>query len=472
MNVVLLVIDSLRADRLSLYGYHRPTSPCMDSLGHAGAWFENFFTVGTPTLPACTSLLTGQFPLTHRVLMRKGGGDLCPRAPWLPEILQAHGYATVAIDNLATRKPWFARGFSDYLNLRVRGDEYLSAFEFNRAARPWIAAHRNQPFFLYMRYGDTHTPYAPPAAYRRLFHAHEPRRRRWTLGELLQSPFRHYMLTQCKPGEWPNPAGDGVVDVDWCRAQYDAEVRAADDGVAELLAHLRQLGLAENTAVVIVGDHGESLGEHDILFDHHGLYECTIRPPLIMHWPGVTTSSPVPLCTQGEGRLPASAGRVSALAQTPDIPATVLDLLAIPRPPTMEGQSLAPLVTGRGAWQPYAQIVACESTWMFKWAWRKAGYKLIVAREPDLYGKPPVELYDLHADPEERINLAAERGDVREAMRREFEGWLAQRLRETGQTEDPVARLGRARRRRLHCRLLRQKIRWMCRCWFEPGRLA
>lgn len=457
MNIVLLVIDSLRADRLSLYGYPRPTTPFLDSLGRQGAWFENFFTVGTPTLPACTSLLSGLFPLSHRVLMRKGGEDLSPGAPWLPEMLRTRGYTTLAIDNLVTRKPWFARGFDRYLNLRVQGDEYFSAFEFNAAARPWIAARGRQPFFLYMRYGDTHTPYIAPPGYSRLFHKNDPRReRRRTLRSLLRGPFRNYMVTQCVPGKWVSPAGDSESDLEWCRAQYDAEVRAADDGVAELLAMLQYLGVADDTAIIVLGDHGESLGEHDIYFDHHGLYECTIRPPLIVRWPG----------------LP-QAGRISPTAQTPDIPVTILDLLGIPAPSPMEGQSLAPLIAGTDrAWQPYQQVVACESTWMFKWAWRKHHYKLIVAREPDLYGKPPVELYNLADDPSETRNLAANEPEIREAMRGEFEGWLAQRLRETGHACDPIAALGRARRCRIHRRILRQKLRWFFQSWLQPGYLA
>jgi arylsulfatase A-like enzyme len=452
MNVVLLVVDSLRADRLSLYGYHRPTSPFMDALGRAEAWFPNFFTVATPTVPVCTSLLTGQFPLTHGVLMRKGGSDLAPGAPWLPELLQERGYATCAVDNLVTRKSWFARGFDAYLNLRVKGTEYLSAFEFNRGARPWIQANRNRPFFLYMRYGDPHTPYAPPPSYRHLFHPHQPRSGRRTLRELFASPFRNYMLTQCNPGEWPSPAGDGIADEEWCRSQYDAAVRASDDGIRELVDQLGRLGIADNTAIIILGDHGESLGEHGILFDHHGLYECTMRPPLIMRWPGVT----------------AGVGRVEPLTQTPDIPATIVTLLGIPRPAGMEGQCMVPLLEGGGGWRPRPQAVACESTWMFKWAWRKHGHKLIVAREPDLYGRPPVELYDLAADPEEQTDIAATRPEVRDELKGEFESWLAQRLRETGQAMDPVALLGRARRCRIHRRLMRQRLRWMLKLWV-PG---
>ncbi len=449
MNVVLLVIDSLRADRLSLYGYPRETTPFLDRLGRRAAWFRNFFTVGTPTLPACTSLLTGMSPISHGILMRKGGADLRPGTPWLPALLRSRGYATCAVDNLATRKAWFAQDFDAYLNLRVQGNEYLSAFEFNRGVTPWLTARRNGPFFLYMRYGDPHTPYAPPPRYRHLFHPDPPPAARRSLRDLFAGSFRHYMLTQCNPGEWPSPAGDGIADETWCRSQYDASVRAADDGVRELVHLLGRLGLRDNTALIVLGDHGESLGEHGILFDHHGLYDCTMRPPLIIHWPGVTDGT----------------GVVDAITQTPDIPATILDLLAMTRPDGMEGRPLAPLFTGRDGWRDVAHAVACEGTWMFKWAWRKEHHKLIVAREPDLYGKPPEEVYDLAADPEESVNLAESQPHLRAELRGEFEGWLAQRLRETGQTVDPVAALGRLRRCRIHRRLLRQRLRWIWNLW-------
>lgn len=450
MNFIVLVIDSLRADHLSLYGYPRLTSPVIDELGRGGKWFPNFFTVALPTLPACTSLLSGQFPLTHRVLLRKGGGDLQRRAPWLPEILARHGYATAAVDNLIVRKPWFARGFEEYMNPRLRGDEYLSSFQFNRVALRWLARQGSRPFFLYLRYGDTHTPYNPPAPYRGMFYAGDPpppppR----SLRQLYTGPLRHLLLTQCRPGQWPTHAGPHSHDLEWCRSQYDAEIRAADDGLAELVDGLRALGRADDTTLIILGDHGESLGEHGIYFDHHGLYECTLRPPLIIASPAAT-----------------GPARIDAVTQMTDVCPTILELAGLDVPATVEGRSLAGALAGRSI-AGWKQVVACECTLQYKWAVRRDGWKLILSRSPDLYGNPLVELYDLEADPDERSNLAEDRPEVRERMAAEFEEWLASRLVKRGYRLDPVALEASARRFRQGWRVFRDRVRWSISTWMS-----
>jgi arylsulfatase A-like enzyme len=464
-NVLLLVADSLRADRLSCYGCPRPTSPRLDALAGSGARFLRFFTPATPTEPACTSLLTGQFPLTHGILAPSRRRRLSRRAPWLPGILAAQGYATAILDDLAWSEHW-GRGFGARLYRRTSEDEYLDGFAMNRMARPWLAAQRKGPFFLYLRYGDTHTPYWPPARYRTLFYAGDPTTtNRGSLDAFYARPLKPYLggrWLEPAARAWPGAAGRRIEDLEWCRAQYDAEVRALDDAVAELLDGLEGLGMLENTLVAVLGDHGESLGEHGIFFEHHGLYDVTLRPPLIVHAPG---------------RI-AAGQRIESVVMTPDLAPTILELLGLPIPAgppasrAMEGRSLVPLLAGQPTLTPRRVVAASEATWMCKWAYRTAEYKLIVAREPDLYGGPPVELYDLAADPAETVNLADTRPDVRDGLRAEFEGWLGQRLTASGRRGDPVRAHGSMHRKFLRPLPLRKRIKRAVRAWWRGTRPA
>ena len=467
-NLLLLVADSLRADRLSCYGCPRPTSPQLDALAGSGACFLRFFTPATPTEPACTSLLTGQFPLTHGILAPSRRGRLSRRAPWLPGILAAHGYTTAILDDLAWSQHW-GRGFGARLYRRTSDDEYLDGFAMNAMARPWLAAERGGPFFLYLRYGDTHTPYWPPARYRTLFYQGDPTTtNRGSLDTFYARPLKPYLVGRwLEPAAraWPGAAGGRIEDLEWCQAQYDAEVRALDDVIAELLDDLEGLGVLENTVVVILGDHGESLGEHGVFFEHHGLYDVTLRPPLIVHAPG---------------RI-AAGRRIESVVMTPDLAPTILDLLGLPIPagppgrstPTvMEGRSLAPLLAGRPSEASRRIVAASEATWMCKWAYRTDDYKLIVAREPDLYGSPPVELYDLRADPAETTNLADTRPEVRDGLRAEFEEWLGRRLAALGRRTDPVRAHGSMHRKFLRPLPLRKRLKRAVRAWWRGPRPA
>jgi arylsulfatase A-like enzyme len=456
-NVLLLVADSLRADRLSCYGYPRPTSPRLDVLAAGGACFLQFFTPATPTEPACTSLLTGQFPLTHRVVAPSRRSRLSRRAPWLPALLATHGYATAMLDDLAWSQHW-GRGFGARLYRRTSDDEYLDGFAMNAMARPWLTAQRGRPFFLYLRYGDTHTPYWPPARYRTLFYDGDPTTaNRGSLDAFYARPLKPYLVSRWlgpAARAWPGAAGSRIEDLEWCRAQYDAEVRALDDAIAELLDHLDGLGVLENTLVVVLGDHGESLGEHGVFFEHHGLYDVTIRPPLILCAPGRV----------------AAGRRVESVVMTPDLAPTILDLLGLPVPASMEGRSLTGLLAGQPRHPPRRKVVASEATWMCKWAYRTDEYKLIVAREPDLYGGPPVELYDLAGDPGETVNLAEVRPDVRDALHTEFEGWLGRRLAALGRRRDPVKAHGSMHRKFLRPLPLRKRIKRAVGAWWRGPR--
>jgi arylsulfatase len=316
-NLVLLVIDSLRADHLSGLGYPLPTTPYLNTLMERSAVFTRFFTPVTPTQPAITTLFTGQFPWVHGILAQSGFNSLPRNAPWLPETLRRNGYATAALDNLAQAKKWFVRGFKDYMNLRTRSDEYYPWSRLNQHALKWLERYGSKKFFLYIRYGDPHTPYQPPPPYDGIFYAGDPTRRNaGSLNAFYERPLKRELISGwLEPAalRWPGATGPRIEDIEWVRAQYDGEIRSVDDGIKELIGFLEHRGLQENTIVVVVGDHGESLGEHGIYFEHHGLYECCLRPPLIIHWPGVTKKK----------------RNIETITQLPDLAPTLLDMMGL-----------------------------------------------------------------------------------------------------------------------------------------------
>jgi arylsulfatase A-like enzyme len=216
-----------------------------------------------------------------------------------------------------------------------------------------------------------------------------------------------------------------LTDVDLVRAAYDQCIRYVDHAIGEALACLDDLGIADETLVLAMGDHGESLTEHDIYFEHHGLYEPTLRVPLMLRWPG---------------RI-APKTRIPALVQHSDILPTLLEAADLPIPEGVEGKSLWPLLKGEAtSLRPW--IVAEECTWQATWCIRTERHKLIMAVEPGLHNAPMRELYDLQADPGETMNLALEEWELADHLEKEFQGWLKVEMEKNGLTEDPLVEQG------------------------------
>ena len=172
MNILLVALDTVRADHLGCYGYGRATSPTLDRLAGEGARFERFYAPAIPTMPSYTTTFTGQFSITHGIVAHGQEKPLDPARPWLPTLLMTAGYTTCAVDNLGTAmRPWFARGYEFYIDPTMRSGKTHSApcEDINARALPWLRAHANERFFLFIHYWDAHTPYLPPERYRGLF---------------------------------------------------------------------------------------------------------------------------------------------------------------------------------------------------------------------------------------------------------------------------------------------------------------
>jgi len=424
-NIVLISVDSLRADHLGCYGYHRPTSPFIDALAGEGVLAERLFCPGLPTYPSYTTLYTGQHPLTHGILAHGGDAQLAREAPFLPRLFIESGYVTCAVDNLARGRIWFGRGYEYYIDPSVRRTVLTMAVtceELNARTIPWLRAHANEPFFLFVHYWDPHWPYQPLERHRHLFYQGN---RTDPNNHSLDAYWEH-PLGAIARDTWLRTSDGLITDAEYVVALYDQEIRHLDDGVLELVKALDEMGLAEQTLVIFTGDHGESLTEHGIYFDHHGLYDSTLHVPCIARWPG---------------HLPTGV-RLPHMLQVSDIAPTLLEAVGLPIPATMEGHSFWKLLTGEEKVGGHTRVISAESTWQAKWSLRTDRYKFILARTPDLAGHLPRELYDLVADPREERNLVNEQPGTASAMEAELEAWIADRLKALGKDADPLIKYG------------------------------
>jgi arylsulfatase A-like enzyme len=294
----------------------------------------------------------------------------------------------------------------------------ISCEEINARAVPWLEQHRSERFFLFVHYWEPHTPYLPPQRYRNFYPAgRDP----FDPNVHTFEPIKRQPFWQMFGDTWFKKLGP-VTDADYVASLYDAEIRHVDDAVAQLVETLDRLDLAQDTLVLLTGDHGESLGAHDIYFDHHGLYEDVIRVPLILRYPAAI-----------------SAGKaLGPIIQHQDVAPTLLEAAGVQTPHTMDGRSFWPLLTGEAEVPGAEEVVCLESTWQSKYALRTSTKKLILSRVQDRHRMPMRELYDLAADPDELCNLAEAKAEVAHGMEERLESVIAEMLARAGRTEDPL----------------------------------
>jgi arylsulfatase A-like enzyme len=193
-----------------------------------------------------------------------------------------------------------------------------------------------------------------------------------------------------------------------------------DACIQRIFTRIDELGLAENTLVVLNGDHGETLMDHHCYFDHHGMYDCTLHVPLILR----------------HSKLPRGV-RCGGYTLHQDLVPTILELLEVEGGIGFDGKSLLPLIRG-DAPNNWPEFYITECTWMRKHGWRTPEWKIHVALEPDFHFKQEVELYNLMMDPNEDHNLAEEEPGVVAALKERMHSWIAKRESETGMT-NPMA---------------------------------
>ncbi len=370
-NVILLSVDTLRADHLETYGYSRETAPFVaERFGRGGTVFENPVAAATITTPSHASMFTSLQPAAHGTT--DGMKAIPQRIPTLPEWLRAAGVQTAAIteDGWLGIQHGFGRGFDVFVENKspdIMNPTGQVDLTFARAA-DWLESNRHKRFFLFLHTFQVHTPYAPPPRYAELFAAasDEPR----------SAPLRSM-------------------------DDYDREIRYTDDELRRLFERLRALDLASRTVFVLTADHGEAFLEHGLLQHGGRLHEEVVRVPLLLAGPGIPP-----------GR------RITTPVAHVDLLPTILDLFGLPAPAWSEGRSLMGLVSGRENDADFSGRALFSETRTAtaltgdggvvdfpapSFMVRRGSRKLL--RYPDGTGGFRYELYDVASDPEERLDL-------------------------------------------------------------------
>ena len=411
-NILLIGIDSLRADHMSSYGYHNLTTPHMDRFAQGGALFERTYSAHIPTTSGYANMFTGRDAFGTQVVALRHQGPMRPEAKTLAQFCNEAGYNTTSIGFKGNPA---SRDFAKYIEFAGWGSwaegRSPKAQNLNDVTVPELdrLAKSRKPFFLFLRHMDPHSPYLPPYPYERAFyHGNETDPDNRSMDPVMAfRPFRDFFASWMPPG---------ITDKDYIIAQYDGAVAYMDACIQTLFHQLESLGILDDTIVVINSDHGETLYDHDCYFDHHGIYDNTLHVPLIIRYPA---------------KVPAGL-RVPGYNQHKDLLPTILELADIdPGDYQMDGRSLMQLVRGEVT-SFESEIYLTECTWMRKHGWRTPEWKLIEALEPDFHFKPPVELYNLIQDPEENHNLAESEPELVAALRARMQAHISKREAETG----------------------------------------
>ncbi|MCZ6691484.1 MAG: sulfatase [Planctomycetota bacterium] len=403
-NVILISIDSLRADHLGCYGYGPKTSPNIDRMAREGAVFEWTISSSSWTLPSHMAMFTALPDLLHGV--DRNGVKLALDHPMLAQTLREAGYTSVGFYSGPYLHPAFGfdRGFDEYINCASNPgpadaptDEVLNPpAELHPVAwadvtnpsiyekvTGWIGEKPQQPFFLFIHYWDVHYDYDPPEPYDKMF---DPDYQ----GEIDVSRYPN------------NKAIHGRMDPRDLRhvvSLYDGEIRSTDEWIGRLVEFLGKKGVLDNTLLVITADHGEEFFEHWQKAHRNNLHDESIRVPLILRLPG---------------KIPAGF-RTSAQARGIDLYPTILEIVGVERPAGLVGRSLVPLLGKHRDEIPpvaaFSELSNQERGPLFR-SLRTSSWKVIqdVVREK-------WEYYDLKADPGERFPIRdEEQPKAREAI--------------------------------------------------------
>lgn len=348
-NLILISLDTCRADRLSCYGHPRQTTPHIDAVAREGILFENAVSPVPITLPAHSSILTGTIPPYHgvhdNINYRLGDSNVT-----LAEVLRENGYRTAAVIGafVLDSQTGIDQGFDSFDDRLIPGGASAGrrperrAEEVSRLANAWLSENSSTPFFLFLHYYDPHDPYTPPEPFASTF-ADDP---------------------------------------------YAGEVAYTDQAVGQVMKKLEDLDLYDSSIIIIVGDHGESLGEHGESTHGYFVYHSTTKVPLIVKLPGRRR-----------------ARRVDQTVSLVDILPTVLSQLNLPLPETLQGEDLSPLfsndVPDRKPRHIYSEsMLATKYDCNSLLAVETRDWKYIQTSRP--------ELYDLRVDPDELHNVLDE----------------------------------------------------------------
>jgi arylsulfatase A-like enzyme len=400
-NVVVIMLDTVRADHLSCYGYARPTTPHLDALARQGVLFEHAVAPTSWTLPALASVLTGLLPHQH-------GADwhaaMASEPLSLAEILKARGYETAAFNanqDFGLAGWGLDQGFEVYAdahgwlrhNLAVtfagqslyqmlfqefvsfNEFDHLNAAQINRQIFAWLAHISDRPYFLFINYMDAHRPYVPPAPYDRRFGG-------------IPKPVLWRISASLRDGHWSRPVS--AAERQDLINGYDNSLDYLDAQIARLLERLRARPDAARTFVIVAGDHGEGFGEHGT-YDHGwDLYREVLHVPLLVAGPGIPAGQRISDVAELREVFPTVIELARGKVTAPVERASLCRYWRAGKVPEAHAPVLAELIPDTPDRSPDAVLSLCDARWHY----------LVDARGH-------AQLFDWQADPAEQHNLAA-----------------------------------------------------------------
>lgn len=364
-NAILITFDTTRADHLPIYGYKGVKTPEIDQFAKDCFIFDDAVSQVPLTLPSHVSMMTGLLPMANGV-RDNSGFILDDRITTLAEILKANGYSTSAfVSSFVLDSRWnLDQGFDFYYdNFNLAEFKELNAQDAQRSSEEtvsefeeWLETHKGKTFFSWIHFYDPHEPYTPPEPYKSVYRS--------------------------------NP--------------YDGEIAYMDANFGKIIKKLEQYQIKDRTIIVVAGDHGESLGQHDELTHAMFVYNATQHVPLLIHVPG------------------AAQKRITETVRLIDIQPTILDLLGIPQKVSIQGASLIPLINGseKNERAAYAESLYAE----LHYGW--SSVKSISTKQYKFIDVPKPELYDRLNDPEETVNLIEEKRSTAKLLKEKLEGWV------------------------------------------------
>lgn len=417
MRVLYLDLDSLRPDHLGCYGYHRDTSPNIDRIAEKGVRFTNYYCSDAPCMPSRTALMSGRFGI-HTGVVGHGGtaGDMRRdgasrgfsdrlKTESLPWMFRKLGYKTASISTFAERHSvWtFNAGFNEIFNNGGQGGE--TAEQVLPIAQKWLKDNAGkEDWFLHLNFWDPHTPYRTPVEMgnpfakdpmpewitEKVFKQHLQKKGQHSIEDMNKLAKTHYFRHRRHDKQI-----EQYEDLRTIIDNYDCAIRYMDDHIGQVFETLEELGILEDTAILISADHAENMGELGIYSEHGTADQGTCRIPMIFKWP------------RGDRQGTVDDGLHYQL----DLAPTLADLLGAEKASRWDGVSYADSVTS-GADTGRDYLVLSQCAHVCQRSVRFDQWLYIRSYHDGYHGFPKEMLFDLENDPYEQDNLAEERQDV------------------------------------------------------------
>lgn len=428
MNVILITLDACRLDHLKFAGYGRDTTPNLSKITKEGAIFLNNYTPIPQSDPAITSILTGMYPHNHGI--RNFANQQNIEVPTLQKILKDKGYKTACMSIEQNHNNSIRPGFDEFNKLSWRIKSKLKRMLkkcFNWKYSPgvsqittdnainWINKNKNNNFFLYLHYMELHWPYSPPPPFDHIFDMEYKGSHR----------FNDLDHGKIKRGDLIFNNTLSEEERKHAIAHYDGAILYMDSQIKRLVDFLKKKELWDESIIVIVGDHGEHLGEHDFYYQHvASLYEQSLKVPLFVKYPGSIKGK-----------------QINKLTQNIDILPTILDVLGLKSIKEMDGINLKPIIEGNTE-NTRKYCFAESGVSLFKQNKRKyfdgdkskwkmvtdGNWKLIQIPHPD---GDIHELYKISEDPLEKNNLEDQEKEILESLKKKLELWMENKQLDT-----------------------------------------